>query len=161
MKKIRPLTEADVTAESAFFMQRRQVLKALGISAAALSLPSTAQADLFSWFKGNDRPKAPAGKPLEFSQPAAWRSDLALTPEDKVTGYNNFYEFGLDKADPAANAGSLKTEPWTLKISGSREAIYAGLRRFNTSFPIRRAYLSNALRRSVVHGRAVDWFPFI
>ncbi|SUH20580.1 reductase [Salmonella enterica subsp. enterica] len=67
MKKIRPLTEADVTAESAFFMQRRQVLKALGISAAALSLPSTAQADLFSWFKGNDRPKAPAGKPLEFS----------------------------------------------------------------------------------------------
>lgn len=99
-------------------MQRRQVLKALGISAAALSLPSTAQADLFSWFKGNDRPKAPAGKPLEFSQPAAWRSDLALTPEDKVTGYNNFYEFGLDKADPAANAGSLKTEPWTLKISG-------------------------------------------
>ncbi|MBH0570172.1 protein-methionine-sulfoxide reductase catalytic subunit MsrP [Salmonella enterica] len=118
MKKIRPLTEADVTAESAFFMQRRQVLKALGISAAALSLPSTAQADLFSWFKGNDRPKAPAGKPLEFSQPAAWRSDLALTPEDKVTGYNNFYEFGLDKADPAANAGSLKTEPWTLKISG-------------------------------------------
>lgn len=99
-------------------MQRRQVLKALGISAAALSLPSTAQADLFSWFKGNDRPKAPAGKPLEFSQPAARRSDLALTPEDKVTGYNNFYEFGLDKADPAANAGSLKTEPWTLKISG-------------------------------------------
>ncbi|ECC3873675.1 protein-methionine-sulfoxide reductase catalytic subunit MsrP [Salmonella enterica] len=120
MKKIRPLTEADVTAESAFFMQRRQVLKVLGISAAALSLslPSTAQADLLSWFKGNDRPKAPVGKPLEFSQPAAWRSDLALTPEDKVTGYNNFYEFGLDKADPAANAGSLKTEPWTLKISG-------------------------------------------
>ena len=31
---------------------------------------------------------------------------------------NNFYEFGLDKADPAANAGSLKTDPWTLKISG-------------------------------------------
>lgn len=39
MKKLRPFTEADVTDESAFFMQRRQVLKALGISAAALSLP--------------------------------------------------------------------------------------------------------------------------
>ncbi|PCD72680.1 protein-methionine-sulfoxide reductase catalytic subunit MsrP, partial [Escherichia coli] len=37
---------------------------------------------------------------------------------DKGSGYNNFYEFGLDKADPAANAGSLKTDPWTLKISG-------------------------------------------
>ncbi|EHG6148902.1 protein-methionine-sulfoxide reductase catalytic subunit MsrP [Escherichia fergusonii] len=118
MKKIRKLTEADVTAESAFFMQRRQVLKALGISAAALSLPNAAHADLLSWFKGNARPPAPAGKPLEFSKPTAWQNILPLTPEDKVSGYNNFYEFGLDKADPAANAGSLKTDPWTLKISG-------------------------------------------
>ena len=118
MKKSRPLTEADVTAESAFFMHRRQVLKALGIGAAALSLPISAQADLLSWFKGNDRPPAPSGKPLDFSKPAAWQNTLPLTPEEKVTGYNNFYEFGLDKADPAANAGSMKTDPWTLKISG-------------------------------------------
>lgn len=60
----------------------------------------------------------PPGKPLEFSKPAAWQNNLPLTPADKVSGYNNFYEFGLDKADPAANAGSLKTDPWTLKISG-------------------------------------------
>ncbi|HCD1998605.1 TPA: protein-methionine-sulfoxide reductase catalytic subunit MsrP [Citrobacter farmeri] len=118
MKKSHPLTEADVTAESAFFMHRRQVLKALGIGAAALSLPISAQADLLSWFKGNDRPPAPSGKPLDFSKPAAWQNTLPLTPEEKVTGYNNFYEFGLDKADPAANAGSMKTDPWTLKISG-------------------------------------------
>ena len=118
MKKLRPFTEADVTDESAFFMQRRQVLKALGISAAALSFPLSAQADLLSWFKGNDRPPAPAGKPLDFSKPAAWQNSLPLTPADKVSGYNNFYEFGLDKADPAANAGSLKTDPWTLQISG-------------------------------------------
>lgn len=118
MKKLRPFTEADVTAESAFFMQRRQVLKALGISAAALSLPHAAQADLLSWFKGNDRPPAPAGKPLNFGKPTAWQNSLPLTPADKVSGYNNFYEFGLDKADPAANAGSLKTDPWTLKITG-------------------------------------------
>ncbi|WP_368281216.1 protein-methionine-sulfoxide reductase catalytic subunit MsrP [Escherichia coli] len=118
MKKNQFLKESDVTAESVFFMTRRQVLKALGISAAALSLPHAAHADLLSWFKGNDRPPAPAGKPLEFGKPAAWQNDLPLTPADKVSGYNNFYEFGLDKADPAANAGSLKTDPWTLKISG-------------------------------------------
>lgn len=118
MKKNQFLKESDVTAESVFFMTRRQVLKALGISAAALSLPHAAHAELLSWFKGNDRPPAPAGKPLEFSKPAAWQNDLPLTPADKVSGYNNFYEFGLDKADPAANAGSLKTDPWTLKISG-------------------------------------------
>ena len=32
--------------------------------------------------------------------------------------YNNYYEFGTDKADPARNAGSLKTRPWTLAIEG-------------------------------------------
>lgn len=110
--------DSDITAESVFFMKRRQVLKALGISAAALSLPHAAHADLLSWFKGSDRLPAPAGKPLEFSKPTSGKDSLPLTPEDKVSGYNNFYEFGLDKADPAANAGSLKTKFWTLKISG-------------------------------------------
>lgn len=118
MKPLRPLTEADVTAESAFFLKRRQLLKALGISAGSLALPPAAHANLLDWFKGNDRPKAQPGPPLDFSRPEKWQSSLPLTPEDKVTGYNNYYEFGLDKADPAANAGSLKTDPWTLKIDG-------------------------------------------
>ncbi|PKH25783.1 protein-methionine-sulfoxide reductase catalytic subunit MsrP [Enterobacterales bacterium CwR94] len=118
MKPVHKLTEADVTAESVFNARRRDVLKALGIGATALALPHTAHADVLSWFKGNDRPKAPSGRALDFSQPEQYQSTLALTPEDKVTGYNNYYEFGLDKADPAANAGTLKTDPWTLKIEG-------------------------------------------
>lgn len=118
MKKVTHLTEADVTPESVFLLKRRQILKALGIGAATLSLPHTARADILSWFKGNDRPPAPSGKPLKFNQPAQWQAKLPLTPEDKVTGYNNFYEFGLDKADPAANAGSLKTDPWQVEIGG-------------------------------------------
>lgn len=117
MNKPRILTEKDVTPESVF-QQRRKVLKALGISAAALALPNSARADWRSWFKGHDRPKAPPGKTLAFSQPPEWQPQLALTPEDKVTGYNNFYEFGLDKADPAANAGELKTAGWQVQIDG-------------------------------------------
>jgi len=70
MYKPRKLTEADVTPESIFY-DRRKVLQALGISAAALALPQTAQADILSWFKGHDRPPAPSGKPLDFSKPAA------------------------------------------------------------------------------------------
>lgn len=62
--------------------------------------------------------RKPSGAPLNFTKPAQWQNKLTLTPEDKVTGYNNFYEFGLDKADPAANAGSMKTDPRTLKIDG-------------------------------------------
>ena len=35
-----------------------------------------------------------------------------------ATSYNNFYEFGTDKGDPALYAGSLKTRPWTLRVDG-------------------------------------------
>jgi sulfoxide reductase catalytic subunit YedY len=35
-----------------------------------------------------------------------------------VTTYNNFYEFGTDKGDPAAHAASLKTRPWTVQVDG-------------------------------------------
>lgn len=42
----------------------------------------------------------------------------AVTPQGKATSYNNFYEFGTDKADPKANAGKLHIRPWTVKIDG-------------------------------------------
>jgi methionine sulfoxide reductase catalytic subunit len=41
-----------------------------------------------------------------------------LTAYGDITSYNNFYEFGTDKADPARTAGSLKTRPWTVAIEG-------------------------------------------
>jgi methionine sulfoxide reductase catalytic subunit len=41
-----------------------------------------------------------------------------LTPLKDVTSYNNFYEFGTDKDDPAKNAHTLKTAPWSVVIDG-------------------------------------------
>lgn len=46
------------------------------------------------------------------------RSTEALTPEEDATRYNNFYEFGLDKADPARHAHTLPTRPWTITVEG-------------------------------------------
>ena len=40
------------------------------------------------------------------------------TPYRDVTTYNNFYEFGLEKSDPAEYAGSLRTRPWTVTVDG-------------------------------------------
>src|SRR4029450_10261387 len=39
-----------------------------------------------------------------------------LNKFEEITGYNNYYEFGLRKSDPAKYAGQLKTSPWTVKI---------------------------------------------
>jgi sulfoxide reductase catalytic subunit YedY len=45
-------------------------------------------------------------------------TDEKKTSLKDVTSYNNFYEFGVDKDDPAAKAGRLKTQPWTVKVDG-------------------------------------------
>jgi sulfoxide reductase catalytic subunit YedY len=42
----------------------------------------------------------------------------ASTAFEDVTTYNNFYEFGTDKDDPAAHGGSLKTRPWVVRVDG-------------------------------------------
>jgi len=47
--------------------------------------------------------------------------DDPLTPYEDVTQYNNFYEFGTGKADPARNAGDFETRPWTVKVDGHCE----------------------------------------
>src|SRR5579875_3201162 len=41
-----------------------------------------------------------------------------LTPYDYITHYNNFYEFGVEKSDPAKNAWRLQTRPWTVTVEG-------------------------------------------
>jgi sulfoxide reductase catalytic subunit YedY len=46
----------------------------------------------------------------------AW--DLTLTSYDDATSYNNFYEFGTDKGDPARHAHQMTTEPWSIEIDG-------------------------------------------
>ncbi|MDK1489295.1 protein-methionine-sulfoxide reductase catalytic subunit MsrP [Sinorhizobium sp. 7-81] len=47
-----------------------------------------------------------------------YKIDEAMTPEEDVTSYNNYYEFGTGKGDPAANAGAFKPSPWAVKVDG-------------------------------------------
>jgi sulfoxide reductase catalytic subunit YedY len=44
------------------------------------------------------------------------------TSKEDITTYNNFYEFGVDKGDPAENSGKFKPRPWTVRIDGECEA---------------------------------------
>jgi sulfoxide reductase catalytic subunit YedY len=49
---------------------------------------------------------------------SAFSTSEKPTPFKDVTTYNNFYEFGTGKDDPAERAGSLKTRPWTVMVDG-------------------------------------------
>ncbi len=82
------LTHADVTPRAAF-LNRRQVMAGLaGVGLTAMARPATAQ---------------------EALEPNTW---------EEITGYNNFYEFGTGKDDPAKYAHTLVTEPWSIEIDG-------------------------------------------
>ena len=50
--------------------------------------------------------------------PSKYTLDEPQTPLGKASNYNNFYEFGTDKSDPAHNAHTLKTRPWPIQITG-------------------------------------------
>jgi sulfoxide reductase catalytic subunit YedY len=43
---------------------------------------------------------------------------VELTSFEDITHYNNFYEFGVEKGDPAKNAGTLRTRPWSVQVEG-------------------------------------------
>ncbi len=45
-------------------------------------------------------------------------TDEPINKFEEITSYNNYYEFGTGKSDPAKYAGQLKTSPWTVKIDG-------------------------------------------
>jgi len=111
MRKASELTYVDVTPRQVY-LDRRKFLKVMGISGAAavagreflqLTLPSQS---VLAETKFSGLIKSP------FST-----SEKQNSFED-VTHYNNFYEFGTDKSDPAKYAKDFKTAPWVVSIDG-------------------------------------------
>jgi sulfoxide reductase catalytic subunit YedY len=76
------------------------------------------------WLAGKgpppDQPAAAAAPPdsIAFTSSGTFDTDEPLTSEQSITTYNNYYEFGLDKDDPARNAHTLQTRPWTMSVEG-------------------------------------------
>ncbi len=60
----------------------------------------------------------PAATPLKATPNSAFRLEDAQTPLKDVTSYNNFYEFGMNKEDPARLAHTLKPRPWAVQVDG-------------------------------------------
>lgn len=115
------LNEHAVTPESVY-RQRRDIIKKLGIAAATLPLAAQAHASIFDVFsspKDDNRSLNASPRRALLASPSALSDpQLALTPEDKITHYNNFYEFGTDKSSPALCAKGFVTNPWQVKVDG-------------------------------------------
>ena len=104
------VSPSDITPESVYLNRRQWLGQASVATTAALGL-GTAWPALAS---------TPAPRSLKAS-PSAVPGALAmdkLTPLKDVTSYNNFYEFGMDKDDPAKRSSAFVTEPWTLRVEG-------------------------------------------
>jgi methionine sulfoxide reductase catalytic subunit len=56
--------------------------------------------------------------PLAITRLTDFTGGEPQTPYESITNYNNFYEFGTDKSDPAENAGTLRPRPWTVAVEG-------------------------------------------
>lgn len=105
IKKADEIKSREITEKSTY-LSRRQFIAAGAVLGAGLLLP-----DLFI-------DQARAGEKISGVGPGPFSTPEEPTPYKDVTGYNNYYEFGTDKEDPAANAGSFKTRPWTVRIEG-------------------------------------------
>jgi len=105
------LTYADVTPKSVY-LNRREVLRAMGI-AAAVGLGG-------KLLSGAVAPKAAvaAGTKLNIASRSAFSTTEKPTSYQDVTHYTTYSEFGTDKGDPAKNANTLRTSPWTVSIEG-------------------------------------------
>jgi methionine sulfoxide reductase catalytic subunit len=108
------LPEQEATPR-AIYEQRRQLLRWMAAGSAGTAIAGWSARDAQAQTTGPGR------------QPrlAATRSTLAgaatmekVTPYNDVTTYNNFYEFGTEKEDPARLAHTLKVRPWTVQIEG-------------------------------------------
>jgi sulfoxide reductase catalytic subunit YedY len=109
IKQAPDLRESEVTPR-ALYLRRREFIGAAGATAAALATGVLAP--------GPAGAQNPAAQKLTNLTKSPFSTDEKLNSYRDVTTYNNFYEFGLDKGDPARHAHSLKPRPWTIKVEG-------------------------------------------
>lgn len=118
IRKPSDIRSSEIT-DRKLYLGRRELIRSAGLigGAAAIGLPLAG---------------LPLGSGAADAAPfatakSAFSTDETPTPKDKITSYNNYYEFGVDKGDPAENAGTLKTAPWSVAIEGecAKPATYA------------------------------------
>jgi sulfoxide reductase catalytic subunit YedY len=118
IKKPADIPSSEITPLSGYewYMNRRRFLRGAAsgvVAAGAAALGAERLAELVS-----PRIGALAETKLDTVKSPLSTTGEDLTSLNDITHYNNFYEFGVNKDDPAKNAGALPTRPWTIKVDG-------------------------------------------
>jgi methionine sulfoxide reductase catalytic subunit len=104
---------SEITPHAAY-QGRRDMLKMLATGAAGATLASWAARDARAMVGGGKLPALVGAK----SAVAGAVTMEKITDYKDASTYNNYYEFGTDKSDPAKYAGTLQTKPWSVEIEG-------------------------------------------
>lgn len=117
--RIPAIPASEITSES-IYLRRRQLLKGLALAAPVGLLAACGD-------KGDSNTKPIVEAPPTFGQPLIAQANPAFivgdprTTAQDATHYNNYYEFGTDKSDPARNSGAFQPLPWSVQIAGNAE----------------------------------------
>ena len=106
---------SEITSREAY-LGRRAWLQRLALGAGGAALAAWASRDALAQAVPRPGRLAPLAS-VKSSVPGAQVMDK-VTAYEHASSYNNFYEFGTDKSEPAAYAQSLKTRPWTVAVGG-------------------------------------------
>ncbi len=107
---------SEITPASVY-STRRQMIRAMAGGAAGATLAGFAARDAFSQ-TASQRPGKLAVLATTKTAVAGGVTMEKPTEYKDASSYNNFYEFGTDKSDPARNAHTLKVTPWTVEVEG-------------------------------------------
>jgi methionine sulfoxide reductase catalytic subunit len=107
---------SEITSREAY-LGRREWMQRLALGAGGAALAAWASRDALAQ-AGVTRPGKLLPLPAERTTVGGALAADKVTTYENASTYNNFYEFGTDKSDPAAYAKTLKPRPWTVSVEG-------------------------------------------
>ncbi len=111
IKKAAEIGTGEVTSQWLYLNRRKFLAGALGVAGGALAGRTLREL-------ARPATRVLAATKLNATAKSPFSTSEAVTSYDDVTHYNNFYEFGTGKEDPAKNATHFRTSPWSVKVSG-------------------------------------------
>ncbi|GAA0706884.1 protein-methionine-sulfoxide reductase catalytic subunit MsrP [Dokdonella soli] len=118
IRKPADIPSSEITSESVY-RRRREWLKGFAVAMPALLIGCGRNSDADA-----NAPVAAEGSALPelaIAKRGAFATNEPQTSYQDATHYNNYYEFGTDKSDPARNSGRFQPKPWSVEIAGHAE----------------------------------------